>query len=275
MKRKLFSLMAIALCVGVLATSCKKDDEEEKIPASFNELTVAADNSTATVLFSEAVYTNSDKTGALTAEDFTVTISGGTATLEGFTVVATAGTPEAVIKLLSTGVADGTEVLSITPKADAIYNADGVACEAIEKTATLKEIGLIGSWLSEGTNVSPLLIYAGITKITAEFNADGTYTVESYTADGSKTTMTGNYTQTKSDYAGIWEIRIDQITPSALVSEGIFNVSLIEGVVSLTYEVAQTDPEVVGVTAPTAEGGFGSTSAGAYGMMNVQIFVQE
>lgn len=267
--------MAIALCVGVLATSCKKDDEEEKVPATFTELTVAADNSTATALFSEAVYTNENKTGALTAEDFTVTISGGTATLVNFTVTATEGTPEATFTLELAGVADGTEVLTVKPNVDAIYNAAGAACEAIEKTATLNEIGLIGSWLSEGTNVAPLLVYAGITKITADFRADKTYLVESYTADGSKIALEGTYTQEKSTVEGIWNIRIDQSTPSALVSEGIFSVTSIDGVVTLKYEVAQTDPEQVGVTPPTAEGGFGSTSAGAYGEMNVQIFIQQ
>jgi hypothetical protein len=42
----------------------------------------------------------------------------------------------------------------------------------------------------------------------------------------------------------------------------------------MKYEIAQTDPEIPGVTPATPEGGFGSTSGGAFGMMNVQTYVK-
>jgi hypothetical protein len=38
------------------------------------------------------------------------------------------------------------------------------------------------------------------------------------------------------------------------------------------YEVAQVDPAIAGVTPPTAQQGFGSTSGGAFGQANVQKY---
>jgi hypothetical protein len=42
----------------------------------------------------------------------------------------------------------------------------------------------------------------------------------------------------------------------------------------MNYEVAQTEPQIAGVTPPTAQGGFGSTSGGAYGTTNVQKYIK-
>ena len=42
----------------------------------------------------------------------------------------------------------------------------------------------------------------------------------------------------------------------------------------MNYEVAQTEPQITGVTPPIATSGFGSTSGGAYGTSNVQKYIK-
>lgn len=135
-----------------------------------------------------------------------------------------------------------------------------------------EKVGIMGEWYSSGTNVAPLLVYAGIDSLYAEFNVDNTYLVESF-SEGSKTTLTGTFVQEKSGTGDIWVISLNQNTPNSLTSEGIFEVT--DGTPkTMKYEVAQTEPPISGVTQPTAAEGFGSTSEGAYGEMNVQNYIQ-
>lgn len=265
--------MAILLGMSVLMTACKKD--EPGVPATMLELTITADNSEAAVVFSEAVYKNDNKTGNLDQNSFSVTIAGGTATLSSFEVTHTAGTPSATIKLTLAGVANGQEVLTVAPKsATAIYNAGGTAMEVgASKTVNLKELGIIGRWYSSRANVAPILISLGIDSIYADFKMNGSYLVESFAA-GSKTTLTGSYIQTKSTVAGIWEITINQSAPTSLQSKGIFQVTAAGANVTMKYEIAQTEPQIPGVTAPTPAGGFGSTSGGAFGTLNIQNYIK-
>lgn len=275
MKTKLFSLMAILLGMSIVMTSCKKDDDDPKVPASFVDVKVSADNAKADVSFSEAVYKMADKTGNLEAASFNVTLTGGTATLTSYTVTHTAGTSTATLNLVLGGIANGSEEIVVAPaSATSIYNAAGAAMPTTEsKKAMLNELGIIGQWISSGVNVAPLLVYAGVDSIFANFKGDNTYVVESYTVDGSKTTLLGTFIQAKSGTGNIWTITTNQSSPSSLVSEGIFEVMLAGGV-TMKYEIAQTDPEIPGVTPPTATGGFGSTSGGAYGESNVQKYIR-
>ena len=281
MKNTPFKLMAVMLGILVSAisfTSCDKDDEEVDIPPTIASFSVAADNATATLAFSEVVYKGDNKTGDLDKSAFSVTISGGTATLTDFTVKHMAGSNEVMIALKTNGIANGQEIVTVKPAtAKSIYNADGVAMELTQiKTANLNDIGIIGKWGSGGANVALLLTYAGIDSVYAEFRGDNTYLVESFTPDGSKTTLIGTFTQKRaaiSATAGIWNITVNQSSPNALVSEGIFQI-FDENPMTMKYEVAQTDPAIVGVTPPTAADGFGSTSGGAYGVMNVQNYIK-
>jgi hypothetical protein len=110
----------------------------------------------------------------------------------------------------------------------------------------------------------------GTDSIYAEFSTDMTYVVEQFDTSGAKLTLTGTYTQTESAVSGIWEIELNQSTPSALISEGIFQV---ENDNRMTYEVVQTDPNI-GATPPTAADGFGSSGFGgqALGAANIQYY---
>lgn len=275
MKTKMFGLIAMLLTASILVISgCKKDDEE---PPTLVEITVSADNATITVIFSEGVYANNNKTGNLVGESFEVIITGGVATHGGsYTVQHTAGTAQAVINLVLNGVATGQETVTVKPKtASSIYNAAGEAMKVEEtKTATLNDTGIIGKWYSSGTNVAPILRNIGIDSIYTEFRANNTYLVESFTADLSKTTLTGTYTQTRSGAGStIWNITVNQSTPNALTSVGIFEITS-GATTTMKYEVAQTEPNIPGVTPPTAAGGFGSTSGGAFGTLNIQNYIK-
>ena len=130
-------------------------------------------------------------------------------------------------------------------------------------------VGIQGKWWSKGDNVAPLLKnFFAIDSIYAEFNTNLTYTVKSY-SKGAETTLTGVYTQTDSGTGGIWNITVNQSSPSVLTSVGIFKV---DGD-NMQYEVAQTEPNI-GAIPPTAAGGFGSTNGGALGTQNVQKYVR-
>ncbi|MCF8236998.1 MAG: hypothetical protein K9I85_02480 [Saprospiraceae bacterium] len=152
---------------------------------------------------------------------------------------------------------------------DGIQNGDetGVDCGG---SCSACLVGVQGEWLSAGANVAPLL--AGppfnIDSIRADFSSNLTYTVTSYSG-GTPTVLTGTYSQTESGVGAIWNITVNQTAPSALTSEGIFEVTGD----NMKYEIVQTQP-AIGVAAPTAAGGFGSTGGGAFGMANIQNYVR-
>ena len=276
MKNTHFRMIALLFGAAVLTfTACKKD-EDKGDPPTIVSVTVANDNASALVTFNEVVYKADNQTGNLDKAALSVSVTGGVATLTDYTVTHIAGTNEVTIGLTLSGIADGTEVLTVKPAAaNGIYNAKGAAMEATEtKTDNLSDTGIIGRWNSAGVNLAPLLVYAGIDSIYADFKGDNSYVVESFTPDGSKTTLTGTFTQQRSPVAGIWNITINQSAPTALVSVGIFQISSTFSPISMKYEIAQTEPAIVGVTPPTATGGFGSTSGGAYGVLNVQTYVR-
>ncbi len=135
-----------------------------------------------------------------------------------------------------------------------------------------QKIGLVGEWYSSGDNVAVLLsVYLSVDSIYAKFNSDNTYFVESF-ADGAKTTMVGTYTQEKSGTGTIWNIVLNQTSPSALTSEGIFQISTATNPYTMQYEIVQTEPSLG--TPPTAAAGFGSSSGGALGTTNIQNYIK-
>lgn len=128
--------------------------------------------------------------------------------------------------------------------------------------------GIQGEWQSSGMDVAPLLVTLfGTDSIYANFNTDLTYVVEQYDSAGTKLTLSGVYTQTKSNVGEIWTIEVNQNSPATLVSEGIFEVTG----TTMQYEIVQTSPSI-GATPPTPQGGFGSTNGGTLGTSNVQVY---
>jgi len=133
--------------------------------------------------------------------------------------------------------------------------------------------GIAGEWQSSGSNVAGLLsYYFSIDSIYAKFEANNTYLVESF-ANDTKTTYSGTYAQTKSTTGQIWTIVLNQSTPTAVTSEGIFEITLVDSEYTMKYEVVQTTPSI-GATPPTPAAGFGSSNGGALLTSNVQTFIQ-
>ncbi|MCK9280582.1 MAG: hypothetical protein M0P71_08175 [Melioribacteraceae bacterium] len=144
---------------------------------------------------------------------------------------------------------------------------------------------IVGTWVSEGANVAYGLTVApfNVAKITATFNENKSYTVVQTDKNGVNTTLSGTYTFTETsstDQSGktntadakIYNIVANQSTPSAVVAQGI--CSFKDN--NMSYEVIQVTPPLAGVSAPTAAGGFGSTSIGgtAYAIY-IQKYVKQ
>lgn len=151
---------------------------------------------------------------------------------------------------------------------DGIQNQDetGVDCGGV---CTACREGAQGTWKS--FPVAPILT-SFADSIIADFKANNTYTVDQWKG-GAKVVLTGTYTQTKSGTGNIYNIVLNQSSPTALTAQGIFEVSSDDK--SMKYEVAQVNPAIPGVTPPTATGGFGSTSGGAFAQNNVQNYVRK
>jgi hypothetical protein len=144
---------------------------------------------------------------------------------------------------------------------------------------------IVGTWVSEGANVAYGLTVApfNVTKIVATFNENKSYTVVQTDKNGVNTTLTGTYTFTETsntDKSGktntadakIYNIVANQSSPSAVVAQGIcaFKDN------NMSYEVIQVTPPLAGVSAPTAAGGFGSTSiAGTNYAIYIQKYVKQ
>jgi len=132
---------------------------------------------------------------------------------------------------------------------------------------------LIGTWLSEGSNVAPGLKTVSKTKkIDATFNANGTYKVISTDSSNVQVTFEGTYSTKAVADMSIREITLNQTVPSALTSTGIYRVNT----AGLWYEVIQTTPAITGFTAPTAAEGFGSTKYNGFalGVTWIQKYVK-
>lgn len=130
---------------------------------------------------------------------------------------------------------------------------------------------IVGVWTSDGANVAFGLKLAPfkVKKIVATFNENKTYTVVQTDSANVNVTFTGTYTNTETTFldtlstsitkgAKVYTIVANQATPSTVTATGIYAI----GANGMTYEVIQTSPALTGVSAPTAAGGFGSTTIG-------------
>ena len=130
-----------------------------------------------------------------------------------------------------------------------------VACDSNDNGVEPTQHELVGTWVSTGTDIAPGLMITLKTKnIVATFNENNSYTVVATDSSNASVTFTGTWSTTGSAGA-IRAITLNQSTPAALTSQGIFQVVGTR----LTYEVIQTTPAIAGFTAPTVAEGFGST----------------
>ena len=99
-------------------------------------VTLASDNSTLTVTFSESVYNTIGASGDLEVGDFTLAISGGTATINATpSTIAKTSQSVWVLGLGINGTPDGSEELSVLPaSATSIYDSAGNAASSTTQT---------------------------------------------------------------------------------------------------------------------------------------------
>ncbi|GAB6281981.1 MAG: hypothetical protein STSR0008_07250 [Ignavibacterium sp.] len=133
---------------------------------------------------------------------------------------------------------------------------------------------IIGKWVSTGENLAPLLLALfPYDSIYATFNSNNTYNVVAIDTGGVSYPLNGTYTVSKSDVGNIYNITLNQTSPTPLTSVGIYEININQTPHFMTYEVAQTEPNI-GAIPPTSEGGFGSTNGGALGTINVQKYIR-
>jgi len=274
MKNKAYLFLSIFFASVIGFSSCNKD---ENLAPTIKSAAVSTDNKTITVTFSEAVYSKADATGAIDAASLLVTAPA--ALKFTYTVTHTAGSTTATVNLVITSIIQGTETFTIKPaSATAIYDNEGAAmdiAQVVQSNAATKDLGIIGKWLSEGTNVAPLLVtYFKVAKVEAEFKADFTYKVNQFNIGNTTTTpdlvFTGTYVIAKSTTGNIWTITCNQELPYVAVASGIFEIKTNPEL--LWYEVVQTSGTQN--VPPTPAAGFGSSNGGTLGMSNVQKFVR-
>jgi len=274
MKNKAYLFLSIFFASVIGFSSCNKD---ENLAPTIKSAAVSTDNKTITVTFSEAVYSKADATGAIDAASLSVTAPA--ALKFTYTVTHTAGSTTATVNLVITSIIQGTETFTIKPaSATAIYDNEGAAmdiAQVVQSNAATKDLGIIGKWLSEGTNVAPLLVtYFKVAKVEAEFKADFTYKVNQFNIGNTTTTpdlvFTGTYVIAKSTTGNIWTITCNQELPYVAVASGIFEIKTNPEL--LWYEVVQTSGTQN--VPPTPAAGFGSSNGGTLGMSNVQKFVR-
>ena len=100
-------------------------------------VSLASDNSTIAVTFSEAVYNTAGGSGSLETSDFVFSISGGSATLGSVTpssISASGNTYTLGISL--SGTANGSETLTVNPYSSSIYDAVGNAASNSQSNNT-------------------------------------------------------------------------------------------------------------------------------------------
>jgi hypothetical protein len=209
---------------------------------------------------------------------------GGESTTAAETVAGTGttGTPDD-----TTGTPPGTTVTPVTDDGDTFNSGDSAMSETAEPTTAdttvgegttagttgdCPEVAIVGTWLSEGENVAPLLVNVlNLVSVEAIFD-DLTFEVNSEDADGAMGQQLGTWTselcpgsETK------YHIVLEQTSPSAITVEGIYAIDGCMDPAVMRYEVIQTQPDL-GAVAPTCDDDFGD---GQFGADNIQIFVHQ
>lgn len=126
----------------------------------------------------------------------------------------------------------------------------------------------IGTWLSAGTDVAPILVaFAGYDSVIVTYNDNQTVTLETHTVATGWTSQDGIYTVTENDGSDINTVHIEYVNPN-FIQDGIMQVWAASPD-SMYLEVVQTDPDI-GATPVTYTAGFGSDAG--LGVLNIQKY---
>jgi len=117
----------------------------EKIVPTISSVSLAADNSSLAVTFSESVYNTNGGSGALEVSDFVLSVTGGVATFSGGatsnytpTTISNSGNIYTLGISLS-GIPNGNETVNVNPAAaDAIFDANGNAASTTQSNNSIK-----------------------------------------------------------------------------------------------------------------------------------------
>ena len=247
-----FSVIGL-MSIGLLLGACKKDDSDDTTSCS-----------TPSSLITDATAANSITISWTANSGSSWNIEYG---MSGFT--AGSGTTMTV-----TGTSATIDNLESNTSYDFYVQADcGDATSSWAGPLTVTTNNpIVGEW---GTyDPSIILTSLGTDSVYSEFYRNNTYHVTSYDTAGAAQEYEGSYTtSSEPNSEGIYSITVYQTSPSNVTSEGIYKV-FPANPDSMWYEIAQTDPSITGVTPPTAEDGFGSTSGGAYGTALVQKYLR-
>ncbi|MCF8364512.1 MAG: hypothetical protein K9H16_01930 [Bacteroidales bacterium] len=267
---KVVTLMLLAAFALTFVACNNDDDDNPSLAVQISSVDLSDDNTTVTVTFNQAVYKNADKTGNLDANNFALTFVATNPVAAQFSVAHTAGETVATITIVYSNRLDGNETLELTAKSGSFFGAEGNSVDQdIVASTDVKELGIIGKW--SAYDISLILASLGYDdSLYANFYQDQSYMVTAFVG-GTPQILEGSYEMTKSADDDIWDITLNQSSPFTVISQGIFKVYP-AAQDSMWYEVAQIDPAIAGVTPPTTDAGFGSTSGGAFGTMNIQKY---
>ena len=209
------SLVQIDMDTYALAYAGTSDDgfvktylirANDEIPPTIKNVQLAADNSTIAVTFDEAVYSTNNGSGALEKEDFVFSIAGGSATLSSATPTSiSASSNTYTLGIGLSGLADGTEVITVKPAANAIFDGGYNAASTTQSnnTATLND--------RDGPKISSVALAADNSTIAVTLN------------EASYKTNSGSGSLEKNDFifsltGGI--ATLSSTTPSSISADG-------------------------------------------------------
>lgn len=145
MKKISLSLLLLLLTFLIVFVSCNKDEgerEEENEAPEFVSAEFSLADTSATVTFSEAVYSNNDGTGHLSSSDFEFWYQSPD-TNETFTSFYVIHLPGISTAKFTIGIAtsiDGDEIITIKPaNGSSIYDSEGKAMEVNQEVSFIME----------------------------------------------------------------------------------------------------------------------------------------
>ncbi len=251
-----------------------------------SSVSLASDNSTIAVTFSEAVYTTTDGSTALVVGDFVFSINGGTATLSSATPssISISGNVYTLGIALS-GTPNGSEVITVNPASStAIYDAADNAATTSQSnnTATLNEkiaptVSSVSSTTANGSynaddviaitvTFSESVTVSGTPQLTLETGAHDA--VVNYSSGSGGNVLTFNYTvssgQTSSDldYKATNSLALN----SGTIRDGAGNnATLTLASPGATNSLGANKALVIDTTAPIVSSVTSTNSNGKYG----------
>ena len=174
---------------GISSTTALSFTTIDSTAPTISSTTVASDNATIAVTFSEAVYTTTGGSGALVVGDFTVSISGGAATLSSATPSSISSSGNVyTLGLNLSGTANGSETITVAPSSStAIYDGSDNAVSTTPSNNTVA--------LNSGDSTAPTLTSSspasGATGIALNANVVLTFS-EAMSIGTGNVTLTGN-----------------------------------------------------------------------------------